>query len=155
GVAYSRICAPLGIPVTLVMPGNVSLARKQIISAYGTEIIYSSQLEGSDGAIRKCRQIVAEDPARWFYPDQYSNASNPKAHYLGTGAEILEALGDRITHFAAGIGTTGTLMGTGRRLKDARPAIQVVAIEPDDALHGLEGLKHLESSIVPAIWRPD
>jgi S-sulfo-L-cysteine synthase (O-acetyl-L-serine-dependent) len=155
GVAYSLIGAAVGIPVTLVMPGNVSLARKQIITAYGTEIIYSSELEGSDGAIRRVRQIVAEDPARWFYPDQYSNESNPKAHYLGTGAEILEALGERITHFAAGIGTTGTLMGTGRRLKEARRDIQVIAIEPDDALHGLEGLKHLESSIVPAIWRPE
>jgi cysteine synthase B len=155
GVAYSMIGAALGIPVTLVMPKNVSLARKQIISAYGTEIIYSSELEGSDGAINRVRQVVGQDPARWFYPDQYSNESNPRAHYLGTGAEILEALGDRITHFAAGIGTTGTIMGTGRRLKEARASIQVVAVEPDDALHGLEGLKHLPTSLVPAIWRPD
>ncbi len=155
GVAYSMIGAALGIPVTLVMPGNVSLARKRIIAAYGTEIIYSSELEGSDGAIRLCRKMVAADPERWFYPDQYSNESNPKAHYLGTGAEILAALGERVTHFTAGIGTTGTIIGTGRRLKEASPGIQVVAIEPDDALHGLEGLKHLSSSIVPAIWRPE
>lgn len=155
GVAYSLIGAALGIPITLVMPKNVSLARKQIISAYGTEIIFSSELEGSDGAIRVVRQIVGAEPDRWFYPDQYSNESNPKAHYLGTGAEILEALGDRVTHFTTGIGTTGTIMGTGRRLKEARREIQVIAVEPDDALHGLEGLKHLPTSIVPAIWRPE
>ena len=155
GVAYSLIGAALGIPVTLVMPANVSAARKQIISAYGTEIIYSSRLEGSDGALRLCRKIVAEDPDRWFYPDQYSNESNPRAHYLGTGAELIAALGDRLTHFVAGIGTTGTVMGTGRRLKEHRQDIQVIAVEPDDALHGLEGLKHLPSSIVPAIWRPE
>jgi cysteine synthase B len=155
GVAYSMIGAALGVPITLVMPGNVSIARKQIVAAYGTEIIYSSELEGSDGAIRLCRQIVAENPERWYYPDQYANESNPKAHYLGTGAEILEALGDRITHFVAGIGTTGTVMGTGRRLKEHPRGIQVVAVEPDDALHGLEGLKYLPCSIVPPIWRPE
>jgi cysteine synthase B len=155
GVAYAMIGAALGIPVTLVMPGNVSRARKQIVTAYGTDIVYSSELEGSDGAIRLVRQMVADEPERWYYPDQYSNPSNPKAHYLGTGAELLEALGGRLTHFVAGIGTTGTVMGTGRRLKDARRSIQVVAVEPEDALHGLEGLKHLPTSIVPAIWSPD
>ncbi len=155
GVAYSMIGAALGIRVALVMPENVSAARKQITSAYGTEIIYSSPMEGSDGAIRLCRTIVARDPGKYFYPDQYSNESNPKAHYLGTGVEILDALGDRLTHFVAGIGTSGTVMGTGRRLKEHRPSIQVVAVEPDDALHGLEGLKHMESSLVPEIWRPE
>ncbi len=155
GVAYSMIGAALGYPVTLVMPANVSIARKQITSAYGTEIIYSSELEGSDGAIVLVRKLVAENPAKYFYPDQYSNESNPKAHYLGTGAEIVAAIGDRITHFVAGIGTTGTIMGTGRRLKEHRKDIQVVAVEPDDALHGLEGLKHLATSIVPHIWRPE
>ncbi len=155
GVAYALLGAALGIPVTLVMPANVSVARRQIVAAYGTDIIYSSELEGSDGAIRLVRKIVAEDPDRWFYPDQYSNESNPLAHYHGTGQEILRALGDRVSHFVAGIGTTGTVMGTGRRLKEHDPRIQVVAVEPDDSLHGLEGLKHLPSSIVPAIWRPD
>ncbi len=155
GVAYSLIGAALGIPVTLVMPANVSIARKQITRAYGTEIIYSSEMEGSDGAIRLVRKIVEERPGEYFYPDQYSNESNPRAHYLGTGAEIIDALGDRITHFCAGIGTTGTIMGAGRRLKEHRRDIQVVAIEPDDALHGLEGLKHLPSSLVPQIWRPE
>jgi cysteine synthase B len=154
GVAYSMIGAALGIPVTLVMPANVSEQRKQIARAYGTEVVFSSELEGSDGAIRLVRELVAGEPDRWFYPDQYSNPANPRAHYLGTGAEIVTALPE-VTHFVAGIGTTGTIMGTGRRLKEHRRSIQVVAVEPDDALHGLEGLKHLPSSIVPAIWRPE
>jgi cysteine synthase B len=154
GVAYSMIGAALGIRVALVMPENVSAARKQITSAYGTELIYSSPMEGSDGAINMVREIVARDPARYFYPDQYSNESNPRAHYLGTAPEILAAVGDRITHFIAGIGTSGTVMGSGRRLHEHDPAIRVIAIEPEDALHGLEGLKHMASSIVPPIWRP-
>ena len=155
GVAYAMIGAALGIPITLVMPANVSMARKSITQAYGTELVYSSELEGSDGAIRLARARVAEDPERYFFPDQYSNPSNPRAHYLGTGAEILAAIGDRITHFATGVGTTGTIMGTGRRLKEERPHVEVVAVEPDDSFHGLEGLKHLDSSIVPKIWQPE
>ena len=155
GVAYSMIGAALGVPITLVMPANVSIARKQIVSAYGTEIIYSSELEGSDGAIRLARKIVAEDPDRWYYPDQYGNDSNWRAHYLGTGPEILAAVGDRITHFVAGIGTSGTIMGTGRRLREHPRKIHVVAVEPDDALHGLEGLKYMPCSIIPGIWRPE
>ncbi len=155
GVAYSMLGAALGIPVTLVMPANVSMARKNITRAYGTELVLSSELEGSDGAIRVAREMVQEHPDRYFFPDQYSNEANPRAHYLGTGAEILAVLGDRITHFATGVGTTGTIMGTGRRLKEHRAEIEVVAIEPDDSFHGLEGLKHLESSIVPAIWKPE
>jgi S-sulfo-L-cysteine synthase (O-acetyl-L-serine-dependent) len=155
GVAYSMIGAALGIPVTLVMPANVSIARKNITRAYGTELVFSSEMDGSDGALVLARQMADADPERYFYPNQYANPANPKAHYLGTGAEILRALGDRITHFVAGIGTTGTIMGTGRRLKEHGRAIQVVAIEPDDSFHGLEGLKHLASSIVPPIWQPD
>lgn len=154
GVAYSMIGAALGIPIALVMPENVSVARKNITQAYGTEIIYSSALEGSDGAIFKARQLVAANPERYYYPDQYSNPSNPKAHYLTTGPEIDAALGDRITHFATGIGTTGTIMGTGRYFKEHKPNVEVVAIEPDDSFHGLEGLKHLASSLVPDIWQP-
>jgi S-sulfo-L-cysteine synthase (O-acetyl-L-serine-dependent) len=154
GVAYSLIGAALQIPVHLVMPANVSPARKNITQAYGTRLIYSSELEGSDGAIHMVKDIVAENPDMYFFPNQYANPSNVKAHYLGTGAEIIESLGDRITHFATGIGTTGTVMGTGKRLKEFNPAIEVVAIEPDDAFHGLEGLKHLGSSIVPEIWQP-
>ena len=158
GVAYSLVGAALGYRVKLVMPQNVSAARKQITAAYGTELVYSSDMEGSDGAIRMVRELVEKEPDKYFYPDQYSNESNPRAHYLGTGVEILAVLGDRLSHFVAGIGTSGTIMGVGRRLKehrrpDGRP-IKVIAVEPDDALHGLEGLKHMGSSIVPDIWRP-
>ena len=155
GVAYSMVGAALGYRVALVMPANVSAARKQISASYGTEIIFSSELEGSDGAIKLVRELVAANPDKYFYPDQYSNDSNPRAHYLGTGREIWEQTQGRVTHFVAGIGTTGTIMGTGRRLKEYSPRVQIVAVEPDDALHGLEGLKHLPSSLVPAIWRPE
>lgn len=155
GVAYSMIGAALGLRVTLVMPANVSEARKNITRAYGTELVFSSELEGSDGAIVLARKMIEEHPGAYFYPDQYSNPSNPRAHYLGTGVEILSALGDRISHFAAGVGTTGTIMGTGRRLKELDRPIEVIGIEPDDAFHGLEGLKHLESSLVPEIWKPE
>jgi cysteine synthase B len=155
GVAYSMIGAALGVPIALVMPANVSVARKNITQAYGTQLIYSSELEGSDGAIRKVQEVVAADPDRWYYPDQYSNPSNWRAHYLGTGTEILEQTGGKVTHFVAGVGTTGTVMGTGRRLKEHARAIRVIAVQPDDAWHGLEGMKHLPSSIVPPIWQPD
>ena len=155
GVAYSMVGAALGYRVALVMPENVSAARKQITSAFGTQLIYSSSMEGSDGAIRLVRELVAKNPERYFYPDQYSNDSNPRAHYLGTGQELLDSLGDRLTHFVAGIGTSGTVMGTGRRLKEHPRKIEVVAVEPDDSLHGLEGLKHMASSIIPGIWRPE
>jgi len=155
GVAYSMLGAALGYPVTLVMPGNVSEARKNITRAYGTEIIFSSELEGSDGAIRLVRKLVAENPEKYYYPDQYSNDSNWRAHYLTTGPEILAELGDRITHFTTGVGTTGTVMGTGRAMKEHDRPVEVVAVEPDDAWHGLEGMKHLESSIVPPIWKPE
>ncbi len=158
GVAYSLVGAALHYRVKLVMPANVSAARKQITSAYGTELVFSSELEGSDGAIRLVREIVGKEPERYFYPDQYSNESNPRAHYLGTGAELVAELGDRLTHFVAGVGTSGTVMGTGRRLKEHRrpdgSGVTVVGLLPDDALHGLEGLKHMDSSIVPRIWRP-
>lgn len=154
GVAYSLFGAALGIPVKLVMPSNVSKARKDIARAFGTEIIYSDPLEGSDGAIRLAKKIVEEDPDRWFYPDQYANPANPLAHYLGTGPEILRDVGDRITHFVAGLGTSGTMMGTARRLKEHHRPIRCVAVEPDSPLHGLEGLKHMASSLVPAIYDP-
>jgi cysteine synthase B len=154
GVAYSLFGAALGIPVSLVIPSNVSQARKDIARAFGTELIFSDPMEGSDGAIRLVREIVARDPDRWFYPDQYANPSNPRAHYLGTGREILEQVGDRITCFCAGLGTSGTMMGTTRRLKEHGRAIRCVAIEPSDAMHGLEGLKHMATSLVPPIYDP-
>lgn len=155
GVAYSLLGAALGYRVQLVMPSNVSRARKEITQAYGTELIPSDPMEGSDGAIRLVRKLVAEAPERYFYPDQYSNPSNPKAHYLGTGREILEQLEGRVTHFVTGLGTTGTAMGVTRRLKEYSSAIQCIGLEPSDAFHGLEGLKHMASSIVPAIYQPE
>jgi cysteine synthase B len=136
------------------MPKNVTKARKDIAHAFGTELIYSDPMEGSDGAIHLVRELVAKNPEKYFYPDQYSNPSNPLAHYLGTGAEILDALGDRITHFVTGLGTSGTAMGTTRRLKEHSRPIRCLAMEPADALHGLEGLKHMESSLVPPIFDP-
>ncbi|MGB5811363.1 MAG: cysteine synthase family protein, partial [Polyangiales bacterium] len=152
GVAYSLFGAAMGYRIALVMPSNVSKARKDITEAFGTEIIYSDPMEGSDGAIRQVRRLVAEQPDRYFYPDQYSNPSNPRAHYLGTGQEILDQVGDEITHFVAGLGTSGTCMGTTRRLREHPRKIECIAIEPAEALHGLEGLKHMESSIVPEIF---
>ncbi len=152
GVAYSMIGAAMGFKVQLVLPKNASQARKDITQAYGTELILSSPLEGSDGAIRLVRKIVSENPDKYFYPDQYSNPSNPLAHYYGTGQEILDALGDRLTHFVAALGTSGTAMGTTRRLHEHTRKVYCVAAEPAEAMHGLEGLKHMASSIVPGIY---
>lgn len=152
GVAYSLFGACLGQRVALVMPANVSQARKNITQAFGTELIHSDPMEGSDGAIRLVRKLVEEQPDKYFYSDQYSNPSNPRAHYLGTGREILEQVGDEITHFVAGLGTSGTMMGTTRRLREHTRKITCVAAEPAEALHGLEGLKHMASSIVPNIY---
>jgi cysteine synthase B len=155
GIAYSLIGAALGYKVTLVMPGNVSWARRKISEAFGTKLIFSSQLEGSDGAITLCRKLVDEAPAHYFYPNQYGNESNPRAHFEGTGREIWEQTNGRVTHFVTGIGTSGTVMGTARRLKTYNPAVRAYAAEPDDALHGLEGLKHMASSLVPEIYHPE
>ncbi len=154
GVAYSMIGAALGYRIALVMPANVTRARKDITSAYGTELIFSSPMEGSDGAIRLVRKTVAENPDKYFYSDQYSNPSNPLSHYHGTGQEILDAVGDRITHFVAALGTSGTAMGTTRRLREHSRKVYCVAAEPAEAMHALEGLKHMASSIVPPIYDP-
>jgi cysteine synthase B len=154
GIAYSLIGGALGYKVTLVLPGNVSWARRKISEAFGTKLVFSSPLEGSDGAIYLCRQMVEATPERYFYPNQYGNESNPRGHYETTGREIWQQTEGRVTHFVAGIGTSGTVMGTGRRLKAYQPSIQVYAVEPDDALHGLEGLKHMGSSLVPDIYHP-
>jgi cysteine synthase B len=155
GIALAMIGAALGYPVTLVMPDNVSDERKRVIRAFGARIIFSSGMEGSDGAILLCRKILAEAPERYFKPDQYNNPFNPQAHSESTGPEIWNATDGRVTHFVASIGTGGTIMGTGRYLKSRNPAIQVVAAEPDDALHGLEGLKHMATSIVPGIYHEE
>jgi len=155
GIALAMIGCVLGYPVELVIPANVSRERKQIIYAYGAKIIYSDPLEGSDGAIRLCRQILEENPDRYFKPDQYFNPMNSQAHYETTGPEIYRQTQEKITHFIAGIGTGGTIMGTGRYLKERNPAIKVIAVEPDDALHGLEGLKHMATFIVPGIYHEE
>ncbi|MBI4519122.1 MAG: pyridoxal-phosphate dependent enzyme [Deltaproteobacteria bacterium] len=155
GIALAMIGAVLGYPVELVVPANVSLERKKIIGAFGARIHFSDPLEGSDGAIRLCRQMLADDPARYFKPDQYFNPQNPQAHFDSTGPEIWHATGGSVTHFVAGIGTGGTVMGTGRYLKSRNPQVQVIAVEPDDSFHGLEGLKHMASSIVPGIYREE
>lgn len=155
GIALAMIGCVLGYPVELVIPANVSRERKQIIHAYGAKIVYSDPLEGSDGAIRLCRKILEENPDRYFKPDQYFNPMNSQAHYETTGPEIYRQTREEITHFIAGIGTGGTIMGTGRYLKEMNPTIKVIAVEPDDALHGLEGLKHMASSIVPGIYHEE
>ncbi len=154
GIAYAMIGAVKGYPVELVMPASASEERKRIIAAYGARIVLSDPLEGSDGAIVLAREILAREPERYLKPDQYNNPSNWRAHYDTTGPEILEQTGGRVTHFVAGLGTTGTLVGAGRRLHEANPRIEVVAVEPDAPLHGLEGLKHIASSIVPGIYDP-
>ena len=154
GIAYSLVGAAKGYKVKLVMPANVSVERKALVVAYGAEIVYSDPLEGSDGAIIKVRELVAEHPDRYFYPDQYSNPANVRAHYEGTAVEILQQTGGRITHFVAGLGTTGTFVGTSRRLKEHDPSIRTIAVQPEDSFHGLEGLKHIPTAIVPKIWDP-
>jgi S-sulfo-L-cysteine synthase (O-acetyl-L-serine-dependent) len=154
GIAYALIGSAKGYRVKLVMPGNVSAERKALVTAYGAEIVYSDAGEGSDGAILMVRDMVTANPDEYFYPDQYSNPANPRAHYEGTAVEILEQTNGRITHFVAGLGTTGTFVGTSRRLKEHDPAIRTIAVEPEDSFHGLEGLKHLPTAIVPRVWDP-
>jgi len=154
GIAYALVGAAKGYRVKLVMPGNVSAERKALVVAYGAEIVYSDPLEGSDGAILMVRELVARDPDTYFYPDQYSNPANWRAHYEGTAVEILEQTSCRLTHFVAGLGTTGTFVGNSRRLKEHDASIRTIAVEPEDSFHGLEGLKHLPTAIVPKIWDP-
>lgn len=155
GIGLALIGKVLGYPVELVIPANVSIERKQIIQAYGAKITFSDALEGSDGAIRLSREILNANPDQYFKPDQYFNPMNPQAHYETTGPEVYRQTHGKITHFIAGIGTGGTIMGTGRYLKEVNPDIEVIAVEPDDALHGLEGLKHMASSIVPGIYHEE
>ncbi|MHC4454253.1 MAG: PLP-dependent cysteine synthase family protein, partial [Planctomycetota bacterium] len=155
GIAYAWIGALKGYKVELVMPMNVSEERKRIIRAFGAKITFSDPLEGSDGAILESRKLLTENPEKYFKPDQYNNQANPKAHYLSTGKEIFEQTEGRVTHFVATIGTGGTIMGTGKRLKELNPGIQVIAAEPEFPLHGIEGLKHMASSIVPGIYHED
>jgi cysteine synthase B len=152
GIAYAMLGAALAFPVTLCMPSNVSPERKRILAAYGAEVVWTDPAESSDGAIRKARELAGD--AQYFYADQYSNPANWGAHYHGTANEILAQTDGRITHFLAGLGTTGTFMGVTRRLKEVNPAIQCISMQPESPFHGLEGLKHMDSAIVPAIYDP-
>jgi len=154
GIAFAMIGAALGFGVTLCMPANVSTERKRILKAYGAEVIYTDPLESSDGAIRKARELYAQHPDRYYYADQYNNPANWQAHYETTGVEIWQQTEGRITHFVAGLGTTGTFVGVGRRLRGYRRDIQLISLQPDSPFHGLEGLKHLETAIVPGIYDP-
>jgi cysteine synthase B len=152
GIAYAMLGAALAFPVTLCMPSNVSPERKRILQAYGAEVVWTDPNDSSDGAIRKARELAQD--SQYFYADQYSNDNNWRAHYAGTGPEIWEQTEGRITHFVAGLGTTGTFVGTSRRLKEFNPAIECIAMQPDSPFHGLEGMKYLPTSIVPAIYDP-
>ena len=154
GIAYAWIGAARGYRVKLALPQNASEERKRILKAYGADLALTSPLEGSDGAIREARRLYAENPDLYFYPDQYNNPANWRAHYETTALEIWEQTGRRITHFIAGLGTSGTFMGTSRRLKELNPEIKVISFQPDSPFHGLEGLKHMASAIVPGIYDP-
>ncbi len=154
GIAYAMIGAVLGFKVTLCVPENVTPERKRILRAYGAEMVFTNPLEGSDGAIRMAQQMNDAAPERFFYVDQYNNAFNWRAHYDTTGPEIIQQAGARLTHFVAGLGTSGTFVGTGRRLREFNPDIVLASVQPDSPLHGLEGLKHMESAIVPGIYDP-
>lgn len=155
GIAYAMISAVKEYRAKIVIPHNASIERKKIITGFGAEIVYSSPLEGSDGAIKLAKAIYDQHPDKYYMPDQYNNPSNWKAHYLTTGPEILEQTKGKITHFIASLGTTGTITGAGKALKEFDPDIRIIAVEPDDAMHGIEGLKYLESSIIPGFYDPD
>ena len=152
GIAYAMIGASRGYPVKLYLPDNASPERKLILRAFGAELVLTDPLEGTDGAIREVRKMVAADPQRYFYPDQYSNDSNWRAHLDTTGPEIIEQTGGRLTHFVAGLGTSGTFMGAGRALRRFNTAIRLVSFQPDSPFHGLEGLKHMATAMVPKIY---
>jgi S-sulfo-L-cysteine synthase (O-acetyl-L-serine-dependent) len=152
GIAYAMIAAALGYAVKLCLPDSASIERKHILRAFGAELVITPGDEGTDGAIRRVKEIVAREPEKYFYPDQYSNPANWQAHYRGTANEIWEQTQGRITHFVAGLGTSGTFVGTTRRLKELNPAIRCISLQPDASFHGLEGWKHMETAIRPAIY---
>jgi cysteine synthase B len=154
GIAYAMIGAALGIPVTLCLPESASPERKRILRAYGAELRMTDPLSGSDGAIVEARRMVAEEPERWAYLDQYSNPENWQAHYRTTGPEIWAQTGGEISHFVTGLGTSGTFMGAGRFLREKDAGVRLISIEPDSPFHGLEGMKHMASAIVPPIYDP-
>src|SRR5678816_1593129 len=152
GIAYAMVGAARGYKVKLCLPENASPERKMILRAFGAELVLTSPLEGTDGAIREVRRMVAEHPEQYFYPDQYSNDGNWRAHFDTTGPEIIEQTSGRVTHFVAGLGTTGTFVGTGRALRQFNPSVKLISFQPDSPFHGLEGLKHLATAMVPAIY---
>ncbi len=154
GIAYAMVGAAKGYKVKLFLPENASPERKLILKAFGAELVLTSPLEGTDGAIRAVRQLVAEHPDEYFYPDQYSNDGNWRAHFDTTGPEIIKQTGGSITHFVAGLGTSGTFIGTARRLRQHNPAIRLISFQPDSPFHGLEGMKHMASAMVPKIYDP-
>ena len=154
GIAYAMICAIKGYRAKLCLPSNASHERKQILKAYGAEMVFSDPGEGSDGAIRLCQKIFAEGAEKYFYPDQYGNSANWRAHFEGTGAEIIKQTNGRVTHFVTSMGTSGTFTGTARRLKRDVPGVKVISAQPSSGFHGLEGLKHMESAMVPSIYDP-
>ncbi len=155
GIAYAMFGAARGFRVRLVIPENASPERIGVLRAYGAELVFSDPLEGSDGAIREAQRLAAADPEHTFYADQYNNPANWRAHFRTTGLEVWQQTGGRVTHFVAGLGTSGTLMGAGRRLKAFNPDIQLIGVQPDSPFHGLEGLKHMATAIVPGIYRPE
>jgi cysteine synthase B len=152
GIAYATIGAALGYPVTLCLPDSASHERKRILTALGAELVITSGDEGTDGAIRRVHEIVAAEPGKYFYPDQYSNPANWQAHYRTTATEIWEQTSGKITHFVAALGTSGTFVGAARRLKELNPSIRCISLQPDAAFHGLEGWKHMQTAIRPAIY---
>ena len=152
GIAYAMICAAKGYKAKIVLPANASHERKRILQAYGAEIVYTDPAEGSDGSTRKVREIVSADPDRYFYPDQYSNPANWQAHYEGTGPEIIEQTGGRLTHFIASMGTSGTFVGVTRRLHRDLPGVHCYSAQPSTGFHGLEGLRNMNATMVPAIY---
>src|SRR5271156_1578166 len=154
GIAYAMVGAALGYKVKLCLPSSASPERKQILAAYGVEIVSTPGGDGTDGAIRRVREIYEADREKYFYPDQYGNPANPAAHYATTAPEIWEQTHGQITHFVAGLGTSGTFVGTTRRLKELNPKIRCISFQPDSSFHGLEGLKHMPTNIVPAIYDP-
>jgi S-sulfo-L-cysteine synthase (O-acetyl-L-serine-dependent) len=154
GIAYAMMGAAQGFPVTLCMPQNVSEERKRTIRAYGAEIVFTDAAEGSDGAIRKARELAAAEPRKYFYADQYSNDANWRAHYNSTGQEIWQQTEGRVTHFVSMLGTSGTFVGTSRKLKELNPRVRCISVQPDSPFHGIEGAKHMASSIVPKIYDP-
>ncbi|HEY3567808.1 MAG TPA: cysteine synthase family protein, partial [Thermoanaerobaculia bacterium] len=154
GIAYAMIGAAMGVPVTLCLPESASPERKKILRAYGAELRITDPMSGSDGAILEARRLVAEEPGRWVYLDQYSNPENWRAHYRTTGPEIWEQTGGAVTHFVTGLGTSGTFMGVGRFLREIKPDVRLISVEPDSPFHGLEGMKHMASAIIPPIYDP-